>query len=250
MSQIPVVRNWRDEEPTVGHDNAIIWTLFRSRPEDQSDDSETNCLRRIAGFVKHAVQGRKNTNYHHHDKIEQVYCILKGTSEVLMGDKKHPVQAGDAVYLPPVLPHQNFNDGTDDWVELLILSCPVESFEGEPAIRSWRDARPASDEGGILHWPLFQEIEEGGPEGGKRLLGLSEVSLVGVQAGLDWEAGPESDHEQILYTTSGQGTASFGGDDRSVLEGTAIYVPPGSECCLTNDGKSDWLKVLRMSAPV
>ena len=118
-----VVINERQVPPKVGHENALIWSCFRPAAASNVSPPEAACLHRMTGFVQHGLQGRKNTDHHSHANIEQVYYILDGRTEVLIGEEKYPVQPDDVVYLPPTIPHQNINESSDDWVFLLILSC-------------------------------------------------------------------------------------------------------------------------------
>jgi mannose-6-phosphate isomerase-like protein (cupin superfamily) len=124
-----ILRNWRDQTPYVGHDNAIVHPLLRSESAEEATrervGDEACCLRRMGGIVKHTIQGRKSSDHHSHENIEQIYYILKGEGTVLVGEERRKVREGDVVYLPPKVPHQLFNDG-DDWIENLIISCPLD----------------------------------------------------------------------------------------------------------------------------
>jgi mannose-6-phosphate isomerase-like protein (cupin superfamily) len=118
-----VIRNWRDETPYVSHNAAVIWSLLR--PADvKGEKRDLHVLRGMTGVVKHALQPRKESDYHSHADIEQVYFILKGAGVMVIDGERHPVREGDVVYLPPRVMHQMLNEG-DDWIEHLIISCPV-----------------------------------------------------------------------------------------------------------------------------
>ena len=119
-----VIRNWRDQPPTVGHNSALIWSLLQSKDGQRAASQEMACLQAMRGVTKHALQGRKTSDYHSHEDMEQVYYILSGNGTVLIDDERHPVREGDVVYLPPQTRHQLINDG-EDWIEHLIISCRV-----------------------------------------------------------------------------------------------------------------------------
>ena len=102
-----VVRNWRDPDPYVGHESAIIWTLLSGRSEE--NDAPHACLEHLTGFVKHTLQGGHNSNCHQHENQEQFYYVLAGSGEALIGEQRYPVRTGSAAYLPPGMPHQFFD---------------------------------------------------------------------------------------------------------------------------------------------
>lgn len=124
-----ILRNWRDQTPYVGHNNAVVHSLLRSeKSEGRTRDvagEEACCLQRMGGFAKHTLQGRKATDCHSHDDLEQVYYILKGEGTVLVGEERRKIREGDVIYIPPKTLHQVFND-SDEWLENLIISCPLD----------------------------------------------------------------------------------------------------------------------------
>jgi quercetin dioxygenase-like cupin family protein len=118
-----VIRNWRDQTPTVSHESAIIWELFRGPGYDDKTEDEAP-MKAIKGFTMHALQGRKNSDYHDHDAAEQVYYITKGRGQMKIDEKLYDVVEGDAVYIPPRAKHQLIND-SDEWIEHLIITAEV-----------------------------------------------------------------------------------------------------------------------------
>jgi mannose-6-phosphate isomerase-like protein (cupin superfamily) len=118
-----LIRNWRDETPYVGHEAAVIWSLLRSARMG-GERRDLHVMRGMTGIVKHALQPGKASDYHCHAGMEQVYYILKGAGVMRIDDERYPVREGDVVYLPPGVMHQMLNE-SDDWIEHLIISCPV-----------------------------------------------------------------------------------------------------------------------------
>jgi len=182
-----VVRNWRDQGPYVGHINALVWTLFRGK--ETEDSPETALLHGMNVFVKHGLQGRQHSDHHHHTDIEQMYFVLRGRGQLLIGDDKVDVQEGTAVYMPVNVPHQAFNDG-DYWMEHLIVSCPLDEIrEGTPAVRDWRDITPVIEEHGAIAWPLLtREGEATTTEGGvlQRMHSVTRYAVQGRQTTWKW----------------------------------------------------------------
>ena len=90
------ILNWRDVQPKIAHMSAVHWGGFRDR-ERNDDPDERNRLQKLQGFARHALQGRKTSDHHKHENLEQVYYVLSGRGEVLFGEERFPVQDGDAI---------------------------------------------------------------------------------------------------------------------------------------------------------
>ncbi len=227
-----VVRNWRDQIPYIGHISAIIWPFFRGSESD--NPPEMAQLQAMNSFVKHGLQGRQNSDHHHHDNIEQMYYILEGSAQMLLGEKMHAIREGDAVYVPVNLPHQVFNYG-DDWMEHLIVSCPLpEIKEGAPFIRNWRDQKTIEGETQSESSPLLRKLDEAATEDGgvlRRMHGVTRHALQGKQTTGELQS---DGIEQVYFVISGQGAVSSSGIQEPIMEGSALYVPPGTPHNLTN----------------
>ncbi|MEE2709103.1 MAG: cupin domain-containing protein [Gemmatimonadota bacterium] len=241
-----VVRNWRDQIPYIGHISAIIWPLFRG--SKSGNPPEMVQLQAMNSFVKHGLQGRQNSDHHHHDNIEQIYYILKGNGQMLLGEEIHEIREGDAVYVPVNMPHQAFNYG-DDWMEHLIVSCPLpEIKEGLPFIRNWRDLRATVGASHSESWPLLRRLDETTTEEGgvlRRMHGMTRHALQGKQTTVELQS---NGVEQVYFVISGRGAVSFSGIHEPVMEGSALYVPPGTPYSLTNKDNTSMVYVIFAAA--
>ena len=119
-----IIRNWREQTPHVGHESAVTWMYF-SADYDESWHNEPCCLQGIEAIARQAVQGRKNSDYHVHEDMEQLQYVLSGTGIMRLDDSEYAIQPGDAIYIPPNVQHQFINN-TENWTEFLIISCMVE----------------------------------------------------------------------------------------------------------------------------
>ena len=147
------VRNWRDVQPKIAHLSAVHWGGLRSRDDDDPDpDDDRDRLERLGGFARHALQGRKTSDHHQHENLEQVYYVLSGAGEVLFDDRRYAVGTGDAIYLPAGIHHQMFNDDNEAWLEHHVISQRVEGNGGTFAVRPWRQASPEGDGAGGIRW--------------------------------------------------------------------------------------------------
>lgn len=236
------VRNWRDQAPYVGHISALVWTLYQSHDKDETSPPEINRLHGINSFVKHGLQGHQHSDHHQHDAIEQLYFILRGRGQLLIGDDKVDVRDGTAVYMPVNVPHQAFNDG-EGWMEHLIVSCPLDEIrEGTPAVRDWRDVHPVVLEGGTVSWPLLRREEDAPASEGGVLQRVQSVTRYAVQGrqGTAWQQ--LDGIELVHYVLSGYGIIEdLDGDRQLVTEGSAAHVLPGVAHRFANQSEG-WLE--------
>lgn len=244
------VRNWRDQAPYVGHISALVWTLYQSHDKDETSPPEINRLHGINSFVKHGLQGHQHSDHHRHDNIEQLYFILRGRGQLLIGDDKVDVRDGTAVYMPVNVPHQAFNDG-EGWMEHLIVSCPLDEIrEGTPAVRDWRDVHPVVLEGGTVSWPLLRREEEAPAGEGGVLQRVQSVTRYAVQGrrGTAWQQ--LDGIELVHYVLSGFGVVEdLDGDRQLVTEGSAAHVLPGVAHRFSNEGEG-WLEYVTFAVEV
>jgi uncharacterized RmlC-like cupin family protein len=81
-----------------------------------------------AGTV--VVHPNAKTGPHHHGEVETVIYIVRGRARFRWGDKLEFVDeagAGDFVYVPPYLPHQELNAKKDEPVEAVIVRSGQEA---------------------------------------------------------------------------------------------------------------------------
>lgn len=115
-----VIRNWRQATPTVGHETALIWSIFRGQQATDLPPEEAPLLG-ASGFTLHMMQGGQSGDYHEHENVEQIYYFTQGRGKMKIDDQVYDVKEGDAVHLPPKTKHQLINDG-EDWIQHLIVS--------------------------------------------------------------------------------------------------------------------------------
>jgi mannose-6-phosphate isomerase-like protein (cupin superfamily) len=71
------------------------------------------------------------THAHYHRKAEEIYYILTGSGEVVVGEAAESVKPGDGIAIPPGAPHQIRNTGEED---LVFLCCCLPAYEHEDTI--------------------------------------------------------------------------------------------------------------------
>ena len=243
---MPKVVNWREAQPVISHESAIVWSCLQPRPNGEAAGRQPaagETLEKLGVFTVHAVQGRKQSDYHKHENREQLYYILAGSGQILCGDILSPIEEGDIVYLPSGQYHQVFNTG-DSWLRHHVINMPVEGDGGRFVSCNWRDTAPLSDGLGAVRWQLLgPETEE---EGGC-LRGLAFIDREMVQPRRRSKERNSQDVEQIYYILAGEGTMVAGGQDISIREGDAIHLLPGTTYHTNNSGEA-WLTYLIVAA--
>ena len=75
-----------------------------------------------AGTVDIAPNAR--TGAHHHGAIESVIYVLRGVARMRWGDRLEflaEAEAGDFIYVPPYVPHQEINAGVDTALSCVLV---------------------------------------------------------------------------------------------------------------------------------
>lgn len=242
MSEI-YLRNWRDFQPKIAHLSAVHWGGLRDEERDSEDERDR--LQRLGGFARHALQGRKTSDHHKHENLEQVYYILSGAGEVLYDGARYPVEAGDAVYLPSGVHHQMFNEDSDDWLEHHVISQKVEGNGGQFRVRHWRQCAAEGDGAGGIRWRQLRP--EGESDEGAVLRGMAFIDHEGVQPFNATAPRTEREVEVVYYVLEGRGTFVSGGQSLPMTEGDMIHVPTGTTWQIRNES-DDWITSLIMAA--
>jgi len=91
-----------------------------------------------AGTV--SVQPNAKTGAHHHGHLESIIYVVKGRARMRWGERLEYVaeaDAGDFIYVPPWVPHQEINARTDEPLECVLVRSDQEpvvvNLEIEPA---------------------------------------------------------------------------------------------------------------------
>jgi len=91
-----------------------------------------------AGTV--AVQPNAKTGAHHHGHLESIIYVVSGRARMRWGERLEYVaeaDAGDFIYVPPYVPHQEINARTDEPLKCVLVRSDQEAvvvnLEIEPA---------------------------------------------------------------------------------------------------------------------
>ena len=81
-----------------------------------------------AGTV--VIHPKAKTGAHHHGALESVIYVVRGRARMRWGEKLEYVaeaQAGDFIFVPPYVPHQEINASTDEPLECVLVRSDNEA---------------------------------------------------------------------------------------------------------------------------
>jgi quercetin dioxygenase-like cupin family protein len=247
-----IIRNWRDSESYLGHDSAVVWPMFLS--VNAEDPAPHRCLTHLGGFAGHSLQGGKSTDFHSHENAEQYYYILSGEMEVRIEEDRFPVREGSVTYFPPGVKHQLIGDSCADWMQYLIITCPVDldavdRDQSQPRILNWRDAQPElGNHGKAVTWQLLERVGAAQPATDQPcLLAFHYLARQAVGRGQASDMHQHDDKEQVYYVTEGEGAVITEYQVHRVREGDAVYLPRSVPHMILNDACDGWLSYLVVS---
>jgi len=108
-----------------------------------------------AGTV--TIHANAKTGAHHHGELESVIFVVKGRARMRWGDRlEFTAEAGpgDFIYVPPFVPHQEINAGTDEPLECvlvrsgqepIVVNLDIASAEPPEEVRWVDDVHPAEE---------------------------------------------------------------------------------------------------------
>src|ERR1700710_2854910 len=129
-----------------GHHEPVDWKLngVRVIKGDQLDTNtaQTPGMNRAAAINLARVGAQKiwagtvnihanaKTGAHHHGALESVIYVVRGKARMRWGEKLEYVaeaEAGDFIFVPPYVPHQEINASTDETLECVLVRSDNEA---------------------------------------------------------------------------------------------------------------------------
>ena len=89
-----------------------------------------SCIRNQSLAEARLPAGRA-TMPHLHPQAEEIYYILEGQGEMILAHEKRTVVPGDAIAIPPGIPHQIINETSEP---LIFLCCCAPAYEHEDTV--------------------------------------------------------------------------------------------------------------------
>jgi uncharacterized RmlC-like cupin family protein len=81
-----------------------------------------------AGTVN--IHANAKTGVHHHGALESVIYVVRGKARMRWGEKLEWVaeaEAGDFIFIPPYVPHQEINASSDETLECVLVRSDNEA---------------------------------------------------------------------------------------------------------------------------
>jgi mannose-6-phosphate isomerase-like protein (cupin superfamily) len=89
-----------------------------------------SCIRRQS-LAEARLPAHGATTPHYHPRTEEIYYILEGRGTMRLGAETRGVGLGDAIAVPPGVPHQIRNTGS---VVLKFLCCCAPGYEDDDTV--------------------------------------------------------------------------------------------------------------------
>jgi mannose-6-phosphate isomerase-like protein (cupin superfamily) len=115
------VHNLHSTEPFVTKDGSEIRELLAHR----------NSVIQKQSLAEARLPPGNATTAHYHRSTEEIYYILCGTANMVIGDESRQVKQGDAIAIPPGQVHQITNTGEKT---LHILCCCTPPYEDNDTV--------------------------------------------------------------------------------------------------------------------
>jgi len=86
---------------------------------------------RLQSLAEATVAPRSATQLHRHQQSEEIYHIVSGRGEMVLGETRFAIGAGDSVCIAPGTAHAVLNNGDTDLVFLCCCSPPYSHQDTE-----------------------------------------------------------------------------------------------------------------------
>ena len=117
--------NWRNNGVRIVHKGQLDPNTPQTpgmRRMAAVTNASANAAKIWAGTVDIAPDAR--TGAHHHGELESVIYVVKGRARMRWGDQLEftaVAEAGDFIFVPPFVPHQEMNASTVDPLECVLV---------------------------------------------------------------------------------------------------------------------------------
>lgn len=124
--------DWRTQGVRVVHANELDTKTPQSPGMNRAaaiNSAKAGAQKLWAGTV--TIHPEAKTGAHHHGALESVIYVLKGKARMRWGDRLEYVAEagpGDFIFVPPFVPHQEINAGTDEPLECVLVRSDQEAI--------------------------------------------------------------------------------------------------------------------------
>jgi uncharacterized RmlC-like cupin family protein len=140
--------SWRDRGVRVVHKDQL-----------DSNTPQTPGMHRLAAITKDSANAQKiwagtvdiapdaKTGPHHHGELESIIYIVRGRARMRWGENLEYVAeaaAGDFIFVPPWVPHQEINASPDETLECVLVRNDQDPVVVNLEIEGCEDPEPVS----------------------------------------------------------------------------------------------------------
>ena len=215
-------RNWRQSPSGVSH-GYIIERIILTKQDDSKPGREGAFLLNIESFARGYLEGRVSTVPESHERVQEVFYVVRGRGEFDGGGVKRDVSEGDAIMVPAGVEHVLRNLAEEPLEVLTVreeLPDGVEAKTRQPVIRNYRES-PLSQH----HWVYLGHKILDANDGLTRITSVSTVTIEPMQAGDSHAHRPGTD--ELWYTLEGSAVHVVGQEMCVQTEGDVVGPPPG-----------------------
>lgn len=180
-----------------------------------------------------------------HDTHDEIAFVVEGTGELVIDGQTHPLQRGVGAFVPAGTHHLVRNTGTGPLRFVSANSPLYQEGNGQTAPAGRRTVDANEVEAEVMGERRFRVLVD-------PAIGCHSVTqFIGL---IPPSRAPYHSHpyEEVAYILEGEGRAwgrvGDAEDWTPIRAGSAIYMPPGVEHCLENNG-TGWLRVLGVFSP-
>lgn len=217
-------RNWRQSPTALSHGYIIERTIL-TKQDDSKPGREGAFLLNMDSFARGYLEGGVTTLPESHERIQEVFYVVRGRGEFDGGGVKRNVGEGDAIMVPAGVEHVLRNLAEEPLEVLTIREELPEGVEPKtrlPVIRNYRES-PLSQH----HWVYLGQHILDARDGLTRITGTWMVTIEPMQAGDSHAHAPGTD--ELWYTLEGSAIHVVGQEMCVQTEGDVVGPPPGVE---------------------
>lgn len=216
-------RNWRESPSSVSH-GYIIERIILTKQDDSKPGRDGAFLLNMESFSRGYIEGRVTTVPESHERIQEVFYVVRGRGEFDGGGVKRNIREGDAIMIPAGVEHV-LKNLEEDPLEILTvrekLPEGVEPKTRHPVIRNYREL-PLS-QGHWVHLSHRRLLDAN--DGLTRITGIFMVTIEPMQTADSHAHAPGTD--EVWYTLEGSAVHIVGQEMCVQTEGDVVGPPPG-----------------------
>jgi mannose-6-phosphate isomerase-like protein (cupin superfamily) len=224
-----IIRNWRNCPTSISH-GYFIQREILSKIDLESPSKEGAVMKHIDSFCRAYLEPLSTSTETIHDNIQEILYIVNGEGSLIIDGEENFISEGDAVIIPPGLPHILDNEINEPLEFLILVETVPEGFKTrtEPLFRNYRESPIGQGHWNHLVHKLF--------DGNDGLAKINSVLIVGIEAMQTADTHGHNDRtDEIWYMLKGNGLHVVDREIRRQVAGDAVPVAPSMGHSLIND---------------